>query len=248
MNNDDLQFAHDRPIARQEEDRLDRADFAQRLAWAVSSWKNQESLVISLTGSWGSGKSSIKNMAVEQLANNQGCQVIEFNPWQWSGQDKLSSAFFEEVSRVVQRDDPSDADKKLAKVLRSYERRLNAGVNVLNHTAKWAPVLLGSALVTTALGSIAEGTAAQVTIWTVSAVGWLGSIAPWLKHGADWCLKKSNILDQQAKESEMTLSQIRGQLQQLLSARQQPLLIVLDDLDRLSDLAPEKRIPCQVPQ
>ena len=234
MNRDDLQFAHDRPIARQQEDRLDRADFAQRLAWAVSSWKNQESLVISLTGSWGSGKSSIKNMALEQLANNQSCQVIEFNPWQWSGQDKLSSAFFEEVSRVVQREDPSDADKQLAKVLRSYERRLNAGVNVLNHTAKWAPILLGSALVTTALGSVAEGTAAQVTIWTVSAASWLGTMAPWLKHGADWCLKKSNILDQQAKESEMTLSQIRGQLQQLLSARQQPLLIVLDDLDRLS--------------
>lgn len=234
MNHDDLQFAHDRPIARQQEDRLDRADFAQRLAWAVSSWKNQESLVISLTGSWGCGKSSIKNMTLEQLTNNQGCQVIEFNPWQWSNQDKLSSAFFEEVSRVVQREDPSDADKQLAKVLRNYERRLNAGVSVLNHTAKWGPILLGSALVTTALGSVAEGTAAQITIWTVSAASWLGSVAPWLKHGADWCLKKSKILDQQAKESEMTLSQIRGQLQQLLSARQQPLLIVLDDLDRLS--------------
>ncbi|AJO78637.1 P-loop NTPase fold protein [Pseudomonas sp. MRSN 12121] len=234
MNQDDLQFAHDRPIARQQEDRLNRADFAQRLAWAVSSWKNQESLVISLTGSWGSGKSSIKNMTLEQLANNQGCQVIEFNPWQWSGQDKLSSAFFEEVSRVVQREDPSAADKQLAKVLRRYERRLNAGVSVLNNTAKWAPILLGSALVTTALGSVAEGTAAQVSIWTVSAASWLGSISPWLKQGADWCLKKWNILDQRAKDSEMSLSQIRGQLQQLLSARQQPLLIVLDDLDRLS--------------
>ncbi|QPH46128.1 AAA family ATPase [Pseudomonas fulva] len=234
MNHDELRFAHDRPIARQQDDLLDRADFAQRLAWAVSSWQNQESLVISLTGSWGSGKSSIKNMTLEQLTNNQGCQVIEFNPWQWAGQEKLSSAFFEEVSRVVQRHDPTEADKELAKVLRRYERRLNVGVNVLNQTAKWAPILLGSALVTTALGTVAEGTAAQMTIWTLSAVSWLGSIAPWLKQGAEWCLRKSNILEQQAKDNELTLSQIRAQLQQLLSDRQQPLLIVLDDLDRLS--------------
>jgi predicted KAP-like P-loop ATPase len=101
MTTDDLQLAHDRPIAMQQHDLLDRAGFAQRLALTISSWKNQESLVISLTGSWGSGKSSIKNMALEQLAATQGAQVIEFNPWQWAGQDKLSNAFFEEISRVV---------------------------------------------------------------------------------------------------------------------------------------------------
>lgn len=234
MTNDDLQFAHDRPIAMQQHDLLDRAGFAQRLALAISSWKNQESLVISLTGSWGSGKSSIKNMALEQLAAIQGSQVIEFNPWQWAGQDKLSSAFFEEISRVVQRKNPTEADKQLAKVLRRYEHRLNAGAAVLSGTAKWAPILLGSALVTTALGSVAEGTAAQVTIWTVSAVSWLGSLAPWLKQAAEWCTKRSKNLDQEAKDSELTLSQIRAELQKLLSARQKPLLIVLDDLDRLS--------------
>lgn len=234
MTNDDLQFADDRPIRMQQHDLLDRAGFAQRLALAISSWKNQESLVISLTGSWGSGKSSIKNMALEYLSVLKGCQVIEFNPWQWAGQDKLSSAFFEEISRVVQRKDSTEADKQLAKALRRYERRLNAGAGVLSNTAKWAPILLGSALVTTALGSVAEGDAAQVTIWAVSAVSWLGSLAPWLKQGAEWCLSRSKIIDQKAKDSELTLSQIRTQLQNLLSARNQPLLIVLDDLDRLS--------------
>jgi len=73
-----------------------------------------------------------------------------------------------------------------------------------------------------------------VTIWTVSAVSWLGSLAPWLKQAAEWCTKRSKNLDQQAKDSELTLSQIRAELQELLNARQTPLLIVLDDLDRLS--------------
>lgn len=37
MFTDDLQFAHDRPIAMQQEDLLDRAGFARRLALAISS-------------------------------------------------------------------------------------------------------------------------------------------------------------------------------------------------------------------
>ncbi|WP_409281202.1 KAP family P-loop NTPase fold protein [Pseudomonas defluvii] len=234
MINDDLKFADDRPIALQQHDLLDRTGFAQRLALTISSWKNRESLVIGLTGSWGSGKSSIKNMALEQLAATEGCQVIEFNPWQWAGQDKLSSAFFEEISRVIQHKNPAKADKQLAKLLRHYGQYLSAGAGVLSATAKWTPILLGSALVTTALGSLVEDAAAQVTVWTISAVSWLGSIAPWLKRAAEWLTNRSKSLNQQAKDNELSLSQIRNELQKLLSARAKPLLIVLDDLDRLS--------------
>lgn len=234
MSHDDLQFAHDRPIAMQTEDLLDRAGFAQRLALAISSWRNKESLVISLMGSWGSGKSSIKNMALEQLEATKSCQVIEFNPWQWADQDKLSSAFFEEVSRIVQRKDPSKADKALAKALRRYSQYLNAGAEVLSATAKWTPILLGSALVTTALASLAEGTAAQVTVWTVSGISWIGTLAPWVKKAAECAGKRSKRLDQHAKDNERSLSQIRDELQTLLTGRTQPLLILLDDLDRLS--------------
>ncbi|WP_410952973.1 P-loop NTPase fold protein [Pseudomonas sp. S1(2024)] len=234
MNHDDLKFADDRPILLKKYDLLDRAGFAQRLALAISSWKNQESLVISLTGGWGSGKSSIKNMTLEQLEANQSCQVIEFNPWQWASQDKLSSAFFEEISRVVQRQDFGDKDKKLAKLLRHYGRYLNAGAGVLSTTAKWTPVLLGSALVTTALASVAEGDAAKVTIWLLSTASWLGTFAPQVKKLAGAMTNHSKRLDQQAKDNELTLGEIRTELQKLLSARSKPLLIVLDDLDRLS--------------
>ncbi|WJM95308.1 hypothetical protein QEP73_17220 [Pseudomonas defluvii] len=72
MSHDDLQFADDRPITQQSDDLLDRAGFAQRLALTISSWRNRESLVNGLTGGRGSGKSSIKNMAVEQLTSSKG--------------------------------------------------------------------------------------------------------------------------------------------------------------------------------
>jgi predicted KAP-like P-loop ATPase len=232
MTNHDLKLADDRPITKQKADLLDRARFAGRLASAISSWKNQESLVIGLTGNWGSGKSSIKNMTLEHL--NDNCQVIEFNPWQWADQEKLSSAFFEEVSRIVHRKDASKADKKLAKLLRKYGRHLHTGSGMLSATAKWGPIFLGSALVTTAMGSLAVGTVGQITVWTISIISWVGSITPWVKQGAEWLTNHSKTLDEKAKDNELSLSDIRTELQKLLSARDKPLLIVLDDLDRLS--------------
>lgn len=234
MSHDDLKFADDRPITLQQDDLLDRAGFAQRLALAINSWRNRESLVIGLTGGWGSGKSSIKNMAVEQLTATQGGQVIEFNPWQWSAQDNLSSAFFAEVSRIVQRKDPCDSSKQLAKQLRAYSRRLNTSASWVDGTATLLPVLLGSTLATSLLGTLAQGTVAQMTWLSVTAVSALGSLTLLLKRSSSWLDSWAKSLDEDAKDSAQTLGQIRTELQALLSARQQPLLIVLDDLDRLS--------------
>ncbi|GLH47072.1 KAP family P-loop NTPase fold protein [Pseudomonas lactis] len=234
MTNDDLQFTDDRPIKMQQNDLLDRAGFSQRLALAISSWKNQESLVISLTGAWGSGKTSIKNMALDHLAATEGSQVIEFNPWQWAGQDSLSSAFFAEISRAIQRKDPTDDDKQLAKVLRSYSRRLNTGASLADGTAKLLPLLFASTLATSLLGTMAQGTVAQVTWLAVTAVSALGGLALLLKRGGSWLSKWAKNLDEDAKDNALTLSQLRAELQELLSKRDKPLLIVLDDLDRLS--------------
>ena len=234
MTNDDLQFTDDRPITTRNQDLLDRAGFAQRLALAVSSWKNQESLVISLTGGWGSGKTSIKNMTLDHLATIQRCQVIEFNPWQWAGQDSLSSAFFAEISRVIQRKDPSDADKKLAKLLRSYSRRLNTGASLTDGTAKLLSILLASTIATTLLGALAQGTFAQITWLGVAGASALGSLSLILQRGGAWLASWAKKLDEDAKDSALTLSQLREKLQELLSIRDEPLLVVLDDLDRLS--------------
>jgi len=234
MNNDDLQFTDDRPIETQAQDLLDRAGFAQRLALAVSSWKNEESLAISLTGGWGNGKTSIKNMTLDHIAAVQGCQVIEFNPWQWAGQDSLSSAFFAEISRVIQCEDPSGDDRKLAKLLRSYSQRLNTGANLADGTAKLLPILLASTLATSLLGTLAQGTVAQITWLGVAGASALGSLSLILQRSGAWLAGWAKNLDEDAKDSALTLSQLRDKLQKLLRTRDKPLLVVLDDLDRLS--------------
>src|SRR5947207_2316069 len=90
-------FSADRPIEKAADDRLNRAPFAAAIAKALSGWTGKDSLVIALFGPWGSGKSSVKNLALEHFATlDQPPTVVEFNPWEWSGSTRLRDAFFRE--------------------------------------------------------------------------------------------------------------------------------------------------------
>src|SRR5439155_11745483 len=86
------------------------------------------SLVLSLYGPWGSGKSSIKNMTLEFLRSAKTPPIIlEFNPWQWAGHEQLASAFFHEVGLALGRADTSKEGKKRASKWKSYAAYLKAG-------------------------------------------------------------------------------------------------------------------------
>ena len=64
-------FSADRPIASREEDLLGRSGFAESLASAIKGWTGNDSLIIALYGSWGSGKSSVKNMVLDRCASQK---------------------------------------------------------------------------------------------------------------------------------------------------------------------------------
>lgn len=122
-------FSADRPILSHQEDLLGRAGFARSLANAIKRWKGKDSLVIALYGPWGSGKSSIKNMVVESLREGtiQPPQVLEFNPWQWSGQDQIADAFFGEIGHAIGRTDESRIGKSRVTRWKAYAAYLKAG-------------------------------------------------------------------------------------------------------------------------
>src|SRR5689334_456173 len=93
------ELSADRPIASAAEDVLGRAPFAEQLAVAIANWKEDESLVIALYGQWGIGKTSVKNLVLEELRmrGEEAPDLVEFNPWHWTGHDGLAAAFFKEV-------------------------------------------------------------------------------------------------------------------------------------------------------
>ncbi|WP_339456411.1 KAP family P-loop NTPase fold protein [Pseudomonas sp. EA_65y_Pfl1_P120] len=231
---EDLGFADDKPIFSRDQDLLGRSAFAINLAAAIASWKNKESLVIALMGAWGSGKSSIKNLALQNFSATPEHQVIEFNPWEWGGQEKLSAYFFDEVSLAIKRMDKSTEGKKLAKVLRQYGQMLNASAALMEGFAKYLPLFLGSAFVTSTLSAWFEEPTVKTAMAVLTALSLLAAGAPTLKKVGKFLLDRAEGSDKSAKEAELTLSEIRHEVRALLAKRGHPLLIVMDDIDRLS--------------
>jgi predicted KAP-like P-loop ATPase len=117
MENNKHPFSADRPITLCAEDLLGRSGFAKSIAAAIRGWTGNESLVIALYGSWGSGKTSIKNMAIEALrSSEETCPlIVEFNPWQWAGQEQLADAFFQQIGFVLGKDTSKEGKKRIAK-------------------------------------------------------------------------------------------------------------------------------------
>ena len=91
--------------------------------------------VIAICGVWGSGKTSIANMAMEELRADPTCVPISFNPWTFFGSDDLILRFFIELSGVLGKRDPRF--KKVAKHVAAY-------AGALSSAAKFVPLVGGT--------------------------------------------------------------------------------------------------------
>jgi predicted KAP-like P-loop ATPase len=60
-------FSPDAPIQSANEDLLGRANFASVLTRAIVGTSGSDSFVIGIHGKWGTGKSSVLNLIVEQI-------------------------------------------------------------------------------------------------------------------------------------------------------------------------------------
>lgn len=227
-------FASDRPITRVEEDLLGRSGFSTDLANAMASWHGKDSLVVALHGDWGSGKSSIKNMALSRLKDisDDKPDVIEFSPWEWAAQDKITSSFFQEISKSIGRTDKSKSGKKLAATLKKYGRYLNTGETVVTGLSAALPTLFVLATLIGFGGNFSDET--WVKNASASLLIVLGGWAAVLKWGKTLLDKLTGNVEATAKEKEQSLSDIREDLSGLLLERNAPLIIIMDDLDRLT--------------
>ena len=206
------QFSADRPIGCIEEDLLGRAQFAKSLASAIKGWKGNDSLVIALYGPWGSGKSSVKNMVLQSLRSAEADSplIVEFNPWQWSGQDQLAEAFFREVGLVLDRSDGSDDGKRRAATWRTYGTYLTLGVSLTKSVKTILPILglPGS--------EIAD------------------MLAKGMEQAASVAQEGSKGVEDQGVVQQQTLAEIKKELSDSLKELERPILVVLDDIDRLT--------------
>ena len=90
----------DSPIETAKQDRLGRKPFIKSVAAALARFSTPDSFVIGMHGKWGTGKSSLLNLLVEQIENDnkvlqeaEQIHVMRFNPWNYSDQNQLVFQF-----------------------------------------------------------------------------------------------------------------------------------------------------------
>src|SRR5689334_19065772 len=99
--------APERPIQGKVDDKLERSRFIERLSLAVVNSETQKStgVVVGITGSWGSGKSSILNLLSEYLAQQYpDSLIVKFDPWLVSGRNDLIAEFLGELIGTINAD------------------------------------------------------------------------------------------------------------------------------------------------
>ncbi|MFP1684734.1 P-loop NTPase fold protein [Gardnerella leopoldii] len=62
-----MSYVADKPIEKADEDLLGRSDFAKQFGKSICEYDSKDGLVIGLYGKWGSGKTSIINMAISEI-------------------------------------------------------------------------------------------------------------------------------------------------------------------------------------
>lgn len=92
-------YLEDTPIKKQEEDLLHRKNFAKRLGKSILDTQTKEGYCIGLYGPWGSGKSSVVNMILEEInsiteESNDKPIIMYFNPWNFSSSEQLLQQYF----------------------------------------------------------------------------------------------------------------------------------------------------------
>lgn len=101
-------FDADRPILKSDQDRLNRAEFARCLARCMLDHKEPDSFVVGLYGGWGAGKTSLINLAIEELnlaasslEEDEKPIILNFSPWSYSGQNALIDSFFHRLTGTL---------------------------------------------------------------------------------------------------------------------------------------------------
>ncbi|WP_342477623.1 P-loop NTPase fold protein [Paenibacillus sp. FSL H7-0350] len=225
-------FLQDRPIIKPDEDLLVRKGFAEHLANSIREWDGQDSLVISLDGEWGSGKSSVINMAVHylRLQTESTPFIFEYNPWAFSDTGSITGSFFNELAKETQLKDTGEQDKELAEKLQAYAVLLGGTPEkstLKDLFEKIIPIL--------SLAGISLGTFPFITSqWGKLASLMFGFVFLAIQVIKDTLLKGSSYFEARSKINEKPLNKLKQEIKDKLLKNSKKLIIIIDDIDRLS--------------
>ncbi|MDR2034705.1 MAG: KAP family NTPase [Helicobacteraceae bacterium] len=140
MNNNDA------PIEKSDDDVLGFGRIAEKLAASILELDTENRpFVIGVEGEWGSGKTSLLNLVVEQIdkknPNEEKAIIFRFNPWLVIGVENLFGYFFSELNDYILQSDYGKKNRKeWLKIITKFAKRLipsSFSVNIYRANLKW---------------------------------------------------------------------------------------------------------------
>jgi predicted KAP-like P-loop ATPase len=199
---------HDEPLREGGKDLLCRQGFVEHLATVIHAAPSDASVVFAVYSPWGSGKSSLIPLLKKELDSKAiHPEIVVFNPWLFSGREKLFQTFFEEVGGTLQ-----SSTEIVTKEVGKKMRKLGMVLSGAGNTISTVNSLLGITGLSIPMGEM-----------IAKAVKGAGSAV----EAADKL--QEEILQVAPPRAEDFLLE----LQTAVDASNRPFLIILDDLDRL---------------
>ena len=235
--NSSSQWAADPPLYDIRQDKLSRSDFAEKVAWGIYAceYDREGSLVVGIHGDWGTGKTTLKNFILRKLKDlwlneqNTELPVVEFNPWQLSSQDKVLEGFFEEVGSVFE-SKYFKSQKKAKKLAKKWNRFRLATLAVGKVAmATTFTVLVAVAFIFKTISYIpseeVKNILDRISYFSLLCAVIFQYFPPAFKAVGD----HFNL-----KIRTQSLNDAREYLRKELKQLEFPILVVIDDLDRLT--------------
>ncbi len=103
----------DKPMTDPKDDQLGYAIFARHLAFSLTKMVPADGFVVAIYGPWGSGKTTLLNFLFhyfQQAAPEEQPLIVPFNPWWFSGHEKLAKHFFDQFQASLAASDVIKGD------------------------------------------------------------------------------------------------------------------------------------------
>ena len=199
-----MAFLGDRPLGTDGDDRLGFEPLAKRIATSLMDPASSGGLVVGIEGAWGSGKTSLIDLAMRHLGAlhlEQRPATRKFSPWLIGDRDALLSALFKELadaaeSIALEAGDATPATKSKAKEVAEKLRSFASKLEGLGNAVALAGVAVPF------LGKIGNG---------ISAIAKMAKDA----------------------KAEQPLADTKDELVKSLKELNRRIIITIDDVDRL---------------
>lgn len=147
-------FSPDAPIQSTKEDLLGRANFASVLTRAIVGTSRPDSFVVGIHGKWGTGKSSVINLIVEQISelnksaksDSEKLYPLRFNAWNFSNQNQLVFQFLKQFrAHLLKFQGPANKiAERIASALDDYAEALAPPLELVPYGGKIMSIFRGA--------------------------------------------------------------------------------------------------------